>query len=114
MKNRTYRFFDGKPLYPFGFGLSYSTFEYSKLQLRKAPAGKLFVSVRVRNTSQAAGDEVAQLYVGSDRGAGWLKGFQRAHFAPGESRILHWTLGPEEIHGNIVTVGGVRSTVPAH
>jgi beta-glucosidase len=93
--------------------LSYATFEYSKLQLRKAPGGNLLVSVRVRNTSQVAGDEVAQLYVGSAGVAGWLKGFQRAHFAPGESRILHWTLDPGDLHGNIVTVGGLRGSVPA-
>jgi beta-glucosidase len=114
MKNRTYRFFEGKPLYPFGFGLSYSTFEYSKLKLEKARDGKLSVSVRVRNISQVAGDEVAQLYVGTAGAAPWLKGFQRVHFAPGASRELHWTLAPSEAHGNIVTVGGVRGIVPAH
>jgi beta-glucosidase len=114
MKGRTYRFFEGKPLYPFGFGLSYSTFEYSNLKLEKAPDGKLLVSVRVRNTSQVAGDEVAQLYVGNDGSAPWLKGFQRVHFAPGAAHELHWTLDPSEVHGNIVTVGGLRGIVPAH
>jgi len=114
MKNRTYRFFEGKPLYRFGFGLSYSTFEYSQLKLEKSPDGQLLVSVRIRNTSQVAGDEVAQLYVGADGSAPWLKGFERVHFAPGASREIHWTLAPSEIHGNIVTVGGVRGIVPAH
>jgi beta-glucosidase len=114
MKNRTYRFFDGHPLYPFGFGLSYSTFEYSRLKLETAADGKLSVSVRVRNTSQVAGDEVAQLYIGDDGAAPWLKGFQRAHFAAGASRELHWTLDPSEVHGNIVTVGGLRGSIPPH
>jgi beta-glucosidase len=108
LKGRTYRFFDGKPLFPFGYGLSYSTFEYSKLKVEKMPDGKLSVSVRVRNTSQIAGDEVTQLYAGSAGGAPWLKGFQRVHFAPGQSTDLHWTLAPSEVHGNIVTVSGTQ------
>jgi beta-glucosidase len=123
IKGRTYRFFEGRPLYPFGYGLSYSTFEYSNLKLRKAPDGKLLVSVRVQNTSPVAGDEVAQLYLGSaGSGAPWLKGFERVHFAPGEANVLHWTLEPAEIHGNIVTVGGtqprythgVQAIIPNH
>ncbi len=114
MKNRTYRFFEGQPLYPFGFGLSYSTFEYSKLKLEKAPGWQAVGLGCVRNTSQVAGDEVAQLYIGPAGATPWLKGFQRVHFAPGASRELHWTLAPSEVHGNIVTVGGVRGIVPAH
>jgi beta-glucosidase len=108
MQGRTYRFFTGKPLYPFGYGLSYSSFEYSKLTIKKAPDGKLWVSARVRNTSQIAGDEVAQLYVGTDKGAPWLMGFRRLHFGPGETSVVSWTLDPAELHGNIVTVAGAQ------
>ena len=103
MKNRTYRFFTGTPLYPFGYGLSYSTFEYSRLNVTKAANGSLEISVQVRNTSPIAGDEVAQLYLG-----GWLKGFTRVHLAAGESSLVHWTVESADIHGNIVTVAGLK------
>ena len=65
MKNRTYRYFTGEPLFPFGFGLSYTTFEYSKLKVEKnLKAGDtVMVSVIVKNTGKMAGDEVVQLYV---------------------------------------------------
>ena len=66
MRGRTYRYFEGEPLYPFGHGLSYTKFEYSDLKLdraRVAPGGSLLVSVNVRNTGARAGDEVVQLYV---------------------------------------------------
>ena len=69
MKNRTYRYFQGKPLYGFGYGLSYSNFAYSHLKLSPAEvkAGEpLKVEVDVRNTSPVAGDEVAELYVAKD------------------------------------------------
>jgi len=103
MKNRTYRFFTGKPLYRFGYGLSYSTFEYSQLNVKRAVNGSIAVSVHVRNTSQIPGDEVAQLYLG-----GWLKGFTRVHLAAGESRVVHWTVERADLHGNIVTVAGLK------
>jgi beta-glucosidase len=105
MKGRTYRFFQGEALYPFGFGLSYSSFEYSDLSVKRAD-GKLLISARVRNASQTAGDEVAQLYVG--RGTPWLAGFKRVHLAPHEDSALHWTLDPAEVHGNIVSVAGAQ------
>jgi beta-glucosidase len=103
MKNRTYRFFTGKPLYPFGYGLSYSTFNYSSLNATKAADGSIAVSVVVRNSSQIPGDEVAQLYLG-----GWLKGFERVHLAAGESSVVHWTVEAADVHGNIVTVAGLK------
>ena len=108
MKGRTYRFFDGKPLYPFGYGLSYASFEYSKLTVRKAADGKLWISAHVRNTSDVAGDEVAQLYVGSEKSTPWLAGFRRMHFAAGESSEVSWALDPTEMHGNIVFVAGAQ------
>jgi beta-glucosidase len=108
MKGRTYRFFTGKPLYPFGYGLSYSTFDYSDLTVKKAPDGKLQVSARVRNTSEIAGDEVAEVYVGSGKAAPWLTRFRRIHLGPSESTIVSWTLDPAGLHGNIVTVAGTQ------
>ncbi len=66
MKGRTYRYFTGQPLWPFGYGLSYTTFRYSGLSLPKAPveAGQpLNASVRVTNAGKSAGDEVVQLYL---------------------------------------------------
>jgi beta-glucosidase len=66
MQNRTYRYFQGKPLYGFGYGLSYSTFEYSNLRVSSPQirAGEdLTVEVDLRNTSKIVGEEVAELYL---------------------------------------------------
>src|SRR5512133_793854 len=66
MQNRTYRYFTGKPLYPFGYGLSYSTFAYSNLKLAKnnvAAGDPLVVEADVNNTSKREGDEVVQVYI---------------------------------------------------
>ena len=88
-KGRTYMYFKGQPLYPFGFGLSYTTFEYSNLR-DSAPsvnaAGEVSVSVDVRNTGAVAGDEVVQLYVkhvdsAVERPARELRGFERISLA---------------------------------
>ena len=104
MQNRTYRYFPGKPLYGFGYGLSYSTFAYSNLKLSepqlKAGAA-LTVQVEVRNTSKIAGDEVAELYLefpptpGAPARA--LRGFARVHLLPGENRRLTCTLKPRDL-----------------
>ena len=84
MKNRAYRYFAGEPLYPFGDGLTYSRFEYSKLKLSSSglPAGDpLTVEVDVKNMSQRAGDEVVQLYLNFPKLPGAplraLRGFTR-------------------------------------
>jgi beta-glucosidase len=104
MQNRTYRYFQGKPLYGFGYGLSYSTFEYSNLKTSTAQlkAGDdLTVQVDVRNTSKIAGDEVAELYLefpslaGAPRRA--LRGFERCHLAPGATRHVTFTLKPRDL-----------------
>jgi len=95
MKNRTYRYFQGEPLYPFGYGLSYSTFAYSGLHAKRT-AGGAEVSATVKNTSSREGDEVVQLYIGGDADADApvrnLRGFQRIHLKPGESRQVKFTL----------------------
>ena len=104
MANRTYRYFKGNVLYPFGFGLSYSTFSYGKPQLdtNSARAGDTVrVKVSLKNTSALAGDEVAELYVTpphtalSPRVA--LEGFQRVYLAAGEERQLVFELTPAQL-----------------
>ena len=86
MNNRTYRYFKGTPLYPFGYGLSYTTFSYSGLMLPKNPikAGDpLVMDVTVTNTGKREGDEVTQVYLSFPNVAGAplraLRAFQRVH-----------------------------------
>ena len=97
---RTYRYFDRPVLYPFGYGLSYTTFGYSGLKAEKN-AGGLKVSVSVENTGTVKGDEVAQLYIrrlspsGTVHPLRRLIGFERLHdLAPGESRKAEFTVNP--------------------
>ena len=93
------------PLYPFGHGLSYTTFAYGKLTLQQptiAPDGTQEVSVTVTNTGKRAGAEVVQLYVRDDvatvtRPVRALRGFQRVELAPGESKTVKFTLGFEDL-----------------
>ena len=118
MKGRTYRYFTGQPLWPFGYGLSYTTFKYSDLTLPKAPlaAGQpLNASVRITNTGKVAGDEVAQLFLKFPEVAGAplraLRGFQRIHLAPGASRTVHFHLGRRDMsmvteEGDIIVAQG--------
>ena len=103
MRGRTYRYFDGAPLYPFGHGLSYAQFDYTDLRLDRASAAvqdRVQVSVRVRNKSSArAGDEVVQLYLRPlaperERARRELRGFQRIHLQPGEQRTLTFAFTP--------------------
>jgi beta-glucosidase len=101
------RYWDGlpTPLYPFGFGLSYTTFAFANVQLSAAQVkvgATLTVSVDVTNTGAVAGDEVAQLYIhqrwGSDsRPMRELKGFARVTLQPGETKTVTFTLGPDEL-----------------
>lgn len=103
MTGRTYRYFQGTPLYPFGYGLSYTTFVYSDLEIpAKADAGsEVRVKVTVTNTGKMTGDEVVQLYItdekaSSPRPVRQLEGFDRITLKPGESRIVEFTLKPEQ------------------
>lgn len=104
MANRTYRYFSGKPLYPFGYGLSYTKFTYSDLHVSNAavPAGQsLGADVTVTNTGKAAGDEVVQLYLkfpavkGAPRIA--LRGFERIHLDSGANQKVHFDLNPRDL-----------------
>jgi beta-glucosidase len=118
MRDRTYRYFRGEPLFPFGHGLSYTDFSYSALTLSAetvAPDQTLVVSVDVQNVGRRAGDEVVQLYV-SDLAASVpvpirsLQGFRRIHLAPGERRRVTFTLLPAQF--SLVDEAGQRSVEP--
>lgn len=104
MENRTYRYFKGKPLYGFGYGLSYTTFNYDQISLPKniRKGQSLTVSVRVTNTGKMDGDEVAQLYVLNTNKSvkaaqKSLKGFQRITLKAGESKVINFTLSPKDL-----------------
>ena len=104
MKNRTYRYFDGQVLYPFGYGLSYTKFEYAPIQVvPTVKAGdNLKVSVTVKNTGKIAGEEVVQLYMSYPDGKGQiplqaLKGFERISLKAGESKNVEFNLSPREL-----------------
>ena len=104
MKGRTYRYFEGTPLYPFGYGLSYTTFSYSGLTLPTSAvkAGDPVVAeATVTNTGKVAGDEVVQLYLSFPDVKGApvraLRGFKRVHLAPGESQKVQFELKDRDL-----------------
>ena len=103
MKGRTYRFFEGEPLFPFGYGLSYTTFAYRNLVLPKqATAGEpMKVAVDVKNTGAVAGDEVVELYLKRA-----LAGFRRVTLAPGQSKTVEFTLPPGTPGTYEISLGG--------
>jgi beta-glucosidase len=104
MRGRTYRYFEGTPLYPFGFGLSYTQFEYSNLRLDRKitrPDEPVQVSLTVKNSGPRAGAEVVQLYVRAVNPTvpmprRELKGFERVSLGRGESRRVTFTLHPRQ------------------
>ena len=114
---RTYRYFDGQPLYPFGYGLSYSQFAYSnaKLSASSLKAGdSLTVDADVRNTSQRDGDEVAQVYLTPPTVPGaplrTLRGFTRVHLAAGATQHVQFTLAARDL--SVVNEAGARVIAP--
>jgi beta-glucosidase len=111
MKGRTYRYFTGTPLYPFGYGLSYTKFAYSNLKLPAdvVKAGEpAVVEATVTNKGERAGDEVAELYLKFPNVAGApllaLRGFERVHLEPGASTKVRFELKPRDM--SMVTEAG--------
>jgi beta-glucosidase len=118
MEGRTYRYFTGKPLYPFGHGLSYTTFSYSDLSVPRTAVNAgdpVSADVTVTNTGKVAGDEVVQLYLkfppvpGAPQTA--LRGFQRIHLNPGASQKVHFELKNRDLgmvteDGHPIIAGG--------
>jgi beta-glucosidase len=102
---RTYMYFKGEPLYPFGYGLSYTTFKFANLKLSAArlkKTGDLTVSVDVKNTGSRKGDEVVQLYVAHlnskvERARQELKGFQRIAILPNETKTVTLRVKAEDL-----------------
>jgi beta-glucosidase len=133
MANRTYRYFSGKPLFRFGYGLSYTKFTYSGLSVptQAVAAGQpVGADVTVTNTGKSAGDEVVQLYLKfpAVKGAPLiaLRGFERIHLEPGSSRKIHFDLKARDLgmvteNGNpiiaqgdyILTIGGGQPNTEA-
>ena len=105
MAGRTYRYFKGQPLYPFGYGLSYTRFKYSDFTVSAAKVAanaRVTVSAAVENTGELEGDEVVELYV-TDLQASVpvplrsLAGVERIHLRPGERRVVNFTIEPRQL-----------------
>jgi beta-glucosidase len=102
---RTYMYFKGKPLYPFGYGLSYTTFRYSNIRTSADhldQEGTITISVDVTNTGKRAGDAVAQLYVKHlkskvERPREELEGFERVSLGPGETKTVEIPLKASQL-----------------
>ncbi|HPH46435.1 MAG TPA: glycoside hydrolase family 3 C-terminal domain-containing protein [Chryseolinea sp.] len=103
ISSQTYRYFKGEPLYPFGFGLSYTSFIYENLKVNSeySIGDSVHVSVTIKNTGKVAGDEVAQLYLSNtdkshSRAIHSLKGFKRLYLKAGESKTIAFVLPPND------------------
>jgi beta-glucosidase len=118
MEGRTYRYFRGQPLYPFGFGLSYTRFSYAGLIAPPGPVATgstAQISLDVKNAGDRAGDEVVQIYLTNERATvpvpvRQLVGFERISLAPGESRRLSFTVNAEQM--SVIDDAGRRIVAP--
>jgi beta-glucosidase len=102
MENRTYRYFKGEPLFPFGYGLSYTTFSYSKFRVDKAytSGDTVKISVKIKNTGKKAGEEVVEVYLSNLTASvpvaiRSLEGFKRVHLLPGEVKTISLSIAPD-------------------
>lgn len=123
MDDRTYQYFKGEPLYPFGYGLSYTTFEYTGLNIKnEILAGEnVQMSVEVANTGKMDGDEVVQLYVSHPHVKNSrlcsLQGFERVSLKVGEKKTVTFTLNPEQLavydneEGLLIPEGEIKFTI---
>ena len=127
MNNRTYKYINYDPMYPFGFGLSYSNFSYSNIKLNKTKikiGESIKASIDIENNSNTAGDEIVQIYV-SFKGKGYrvpnskLIGLKRVKLKAGESKNIKFLIRPEDIQnidqngGNIFYIGEYKLTIGA-
>lgn len=117
--NQTYRFFSDTPLYPFGYGLSYTTFQYSNLTTEKITGDSLRITAKVTNTGNREGDEVVQVYASSKYTAGKktpirsLVAFKRIHLKAGESREVTFKVKLAAIAEPVsISVGGGQPDAP--
>lgn len=117
MKNRTYRYFDGEVLYPFGYGLSYTTFEYGAIKVMPQTDSKsgTQIEVEVKNIGKVDGDEVVQLYVSHPDYAGHkslysLKAFRKIHVKAGMSEKVIFDLEPEKLA--LIDADGLLKVIP--
>jgi beta-glucosidase len=118
MAGRTYRYFSGEPLYPFGYGLSFTHFQYSHLETgarQIKPTGNQRVSVEVRNSGALGGDEVVQLYLSHLNSPvpvpiRALAGFSRVYLKPGESKVISFNLTSRQL--SVIDNNGKRVVLP--
>ena len=113
MAGRTYRYFTGTPVYPFGYGLSFTTFAYGPVAVTPLADGGMRVVTQVRNTGSRSGDEVTQLYLNFPNAPGTpriaLRGFSRLSMQPGEARTVAFELSPRDLSS--VTPEGVHTVL---
>jgi beta-glucosidase len=119
MAGKTYRFFAKEPLYPFGYGLSYTSFTYTDLSIpEKAISGEtVIVEVRVTNSGKITGDEVVELYLTDEKASTprpirQLEGFKRISLRPGESKDVKFEIQPRQF--SIINIKGKRVIEPGY
>lgn len=100
MSNRTYRYFRGEPLYPFGYGLSYTTFQYKKGKAVCQKDGSIRLSFQLKNTGKRAGTEIAQVYIRRTEDVNGpiktLRDFRRVTLQPGETQTVSFVMQPDQ------------------